>query len=470
MSGPKLRYRPIACDAESWFGYLLRLANENAIGGVTILATMLDLTPERLFRAPPASILERLFSSTEEFRGELQAGYRGYFKMRSRVCPECLRTDQTPYMRAAWDSPSVLLCSIHNVILNDRCPSCARPLKYGRPSLASCKCGRALGSWPSRRAPPWVHEMYELMGCSELLHEHRAVFDTLHPKDNACAGALHRLCRLAPSKNGPGRVPRYKYLSSEDMPALERVFGDGKTSLFQRLVALQAAGVRSEDAGVLEGSEVALVWKQIRRDRVQARTLGKSRSPTSANREHVSKRFIMRATKLHPTAIDYLVSSGLLKGAMTNKRLPQFPNAVLVPRGEFQGLLALLSSTMTIKEASEFAQTDTLTIRALGRVGAFRVFRLGRAEHVFRVHTSDLASLIRRLTHVAVRRRKVTGELLEFAVAIALCRKRAPAKLPQLLEDLLSGRLEAQVVRSNAIFLGDVFVSAADLSAWLEVS
>lgn len=468
MHGLKLHYRPEVCEGESWFGYLLRAANENGLGGITSLAALLGQTPERLFRTHPAETLARLGYSGADVGRDVVAGNRGYFEMRTRVCPECLRTDPTPFLRAAWDSPLVLVCSVHKVILTDRCPNCARPVKYGRPSLGKCRCGRMLESWPCQRAMPWLHEMYELMGCADLASTPRVAFDTLRSQENACASALYRLSRATPSRTGEGRVPRFKFVGTEQIPALKRIFGDGAGSVFEHLASLQARGVQGEKAGIVPNTAVSRIWSQIQRDRAQARNLGKHPRPVGGAEGYVSKRFIMNATKLHPTAVDYLVATGLLKGVRTNQLLPHFPNAVLVPYGEFQGLLTLLNRTMSIKQASHFAQTDRSTIRALGRAGALQTFRLGRATYVFRVHTADLSRLISDLTRIALRSRQAPEALLEVSVAINQCWSRAPSRLCQLIDDLRSRRLKVFVVRSSAIYLGDLFMLAADLQAWMD--
>lgn len=468
MHGLRLHYRPEVCDGESWFGYLLRAANENGFGGISSLAALLGQTPERLFSTHPAETLARLSFPGSATGEVVAAGNRGYFKMRTRVCPECLRTDSTPFLRAAWDSPLVLVCHLHNIILTDQCPSCARPVKYSRPSLEKCRCGRMLESWPSRRAMPWVHEMYELMGCADLVSSSRVTFDTIRSQENEYAGALCRLSRETPSRAGEGRIPRFKFVGSKHLPALKRVFGDGVHSVFEHLASLQGRGVQREDAGVVPNTQVAAIWSQIQRDRAQARTLGRRPTPVGGVAGYVSKRFIMKATKLHPTAIDYLVASGLHRGVRINDRLPQFPNAVLVPDAEFQALLALLNRTMSIKEASHFAQTDVSTIRALGRAGALRTFRLGRAAYVFRVDVADLSRLINDLIRIGVRYRQAPEALLDLSVAINMCWKRAPSRLYQLIEDLRSRRLKVVVVRSNPIYLGDVFVLAAELHTWMD--
>lgn len=468
MHGARLRYRPAVCEGESWLGYLLRAANENGIGGIPSLAALLDLTPDRLLRAPPAQVLERLCPSGVELAATLEAGDRGYFKMRTRVCPECIKSDPTPYVRASWDSPLVLICPAHNILLTDRCVHCGRPVQYGRPSLGTCRCSQALDANPKRRPAPWIREMYELMGCVDLVYAPRRAFSTISAQENKCAGSIFRLCRKAASKAGQGRVPKYKFLASEDVPVLERVFGNGESSVFERLASLQARGVRADGAGIVPNTEVARIWSQIRRDLAQARTLGKQKTPGIGAQGYVSKRLIMKATKLHPTAIDYLVASGLLKGVLVNDRFPQYPGSVLVPAAEFQGLLALMSSTMSIKEAAHFAQTDMSTVRALGRAGALRVFRLGRAEYVFRLHAADLSSLIKDLTRGAQRYKQAPEALIELSAAIQICSRRVPSKLARMIEDLRLRRLRLFVVRSHAIYLGDLFVLAADFQTWIE--
>lgn len=57
-------------------------------------------------------------------------------------CPECLRTDQTPYFRKHWRMSFTSTCSKHGTILSDRCNSCGSPCIPSKTDFVTChKCG-----------------------------------------------------------------------------------------------------------------------------------------------------------------------------------------------------------------------------------------------------------------------------------------------------------------------------------------
>jgi len=46
-----------------------------------------------------------------------------------QICPECLRTDTEPYLRAEWRLSFMTICRVHRVSLIDRCPKCQAPIQ-----------------------------------------------------------------------------------------------------------------------------------------------------------------------------------------------------------------------------------------------------------------------------------------------------------------------------------------------------
>ncbi|MFX5680518.1 TniQ family protein, partial [Acinetobacter baumannii] len=43
-------------------------------------------------------------------------------------CPECFKTDQTPYFRTYWRLAFYTICPKHHMILNDHCAECDEPV------------------------------------------------------------------------------------------------------------------------------------------------------------------------------------------------------------------------------------------------------------------------------------------------------------------------------------------------------
>lgn len=69
---------------------------------------------------------------------------RSYFvrTLRPQLCPHCI--SEYGYVKAAWDFSMVCYCPIHQCALIDKCPVCAKEIRWMRPSLDSCNCG---ASW-----------------------------------------------------------------------------------------------------------------------------------------------------------------------------------------------------------------------------------------------------------------------------------------------------------------------------------
>lgn len=52
-----------------------------------------------------------------------------------QFCPRCLAEDPEPYFRRRWRVAFYTWCSIHNVMLHDRCPRCTAPVNFQRREL-----------------------------------------------------------------------------------------------------------------------------------------------------------------------------------------------------------------------------------------------------------------------------------------------------------------------------------------------
>lgn len=59
-----------------------------------------------------------------------------------RYCPHCL--EENNYYRAHWFLSTSIACLKHNVLLVDRCPSCAKKIRHRRSKIGYCQCGESL--------------------------------------------------------------------------------------------------------------------------------------------------------------------------------------------------------------------------------------------------------------------------------------------------------------------------------------
>lgn len=60
--------------------------------------------------------------------------------MLAKVCPACLR--ETGFGRVAWLTRAVPACRRHGYCLAQECGACGRTIKWARPGLRICQCGR----------------------------------------------------------------------------------------------------------------------------------------------------------------------------------------------------------------------------------------------------------------------------------------------------------------------------------------
>ncbi|MBN2751101.1 MAG: TniQ family protein [Rhodospirillaceae bacterium] len=74
-----------------------------------------------------------------------------------QLCPRCLATPNTPYLRLTWRLMFVSACPTHGNLLLDRCPACNEPLnvlrQFGRGAITCWACGYDLRQ-ASPCAPP----------------------------------------------------------------------------------------------------------------------------------------------------------------------------------------------------------------------------------------------------------------------------------------------------------------------------
>lgn len=90
-------------------------------------------TPERLHGRMTTSFLGQRFTARNHLR-------RGW----PQVCARCVHRDG--FCRSAWELSLVTVCVLHRCTLVDRCAACGAPLRWDRPDVAICQCGRPIQS------------------------------------------------------------------------------------------------------------------------------------------------------------------------------------------------------------------------------------------------------------------------------------------------------------------------------------
>lgn len=68
----------------------------------------------------------------------------------ARVCVKCLQARGVALL--LWELLPVTACPVHLLELQNECPHCARPLRWNRPALTICGCGRDITVAAPKRA------------------------------------------------------------------------------------------------------------------------------------------------------------------------------------------------------------------------------------------------------------------------------------------------------------------------------
>jgi hypothetical protein len=154
----RLPFRVDPIPLESARGYLCRVAHTYRYPGVGSLGELAGLRQllglEREDHAAQIAYALRLetaewrrlcYKSTNDagqygptsFFGQAIGGDRVNYG-HPRVCPGCLR--ERPVWWGIWDLGLVCVCPIHRCLLENRCPSCRRKLRWQRSSVHECSC------------------------------------------------------------------------------------------------------------------------------------------------------------------------------------------------------------------------------------------------------------------------------------------------------------------------------------------
>ena len=90
-------------------------------------------TPERLNGRTTHSFLGQRFTAGSRLR-----------RNRPQVCSRCVHRDG--FCRSAWELGLVTACELHQCALVDRCAACCATLRWDRPAVDVCHCGKPISS------------------------------------------------------------------------------------------------------------------------------------------------------------------------------------------------------------------------------------------------------------------------------------------------------------------------------------
>lgn len=157
---------------EDGIGFLMRVAARNHLKGATELLSRIKGNTRLRLEARDIELIADYCRSTIpeiaqlsgiESRGlggeqEWQVAGEQITKSafvslrRAKICPVCL--EESPFVRGYWCLSFYDACAIHGVQMIDRCPGCARRLKWDRRHVEKCSCGFDLRQAPTTPASP----------------------------------------------------------------------------------------------------------------------------------------------------------------------------------------------------------------------------------------------------------------------------------------------------------------------------
>lgn len=213
-----LLLRPRPEEGEAWGGYLMRLASENQFSGLNALTSFVGASPRRALADAPTSFLARLgipWSGSPvveplrdrctDKRVSLCTSGRS---LRYRACGQCLASDATPFIRAAWEHPLTITCELHSAMLLDECKSCRRPLDYRTSSMPRgklhCRCGASVADQLMEPAAGWTRTLQHVFA-EALLGDATPTFAVAAPLAQAAARICYWLVEPVDPQTGKRR-------------------------------------------------------------------------------------------------------------------------------------------------------------------------------------------------------------------------------------------------------------------------
>lgn len=174
--------RPRPNNSESAKGYLLRLAADNGRYDLPKLAATFDYkskpssfelggadfnnfmsTLAKTLRLEPSELLETF--SLQPNTVEQGRAVKDIRRKSPKVCPECMKSENTAYIKAEWELAHHTHCEEHSVKLLDRCPHCQTELQWHGDVYEGCPCCGL--RWQDFDASPEPIPAYQTI-CSEL--------------------------------------------------------------------------------------------------------------------------------------------------------------------------------------------------------------------------------------------------------------------------------------------------------------
>lgn len=174
-------------ETESQLGYCLRLSEANGYSTPSDVFIAAGVTPPEVLQPDgdfTRKICRLVGASDGSLDGITYAGPDGglrkpvilgnpihvrYLRLkRPRLCPACVVEDG--YIGAQWDMSLMTACPTHGTVLLSVCPGCSQSIRWRRPALLRCGCGKCWSHVELDPAPPQLIEL--------MRYVHRATLGT----------------------------------------------------------------------------------------------------------------------------------------------------------------------------------------------------------------------------------------------------------------------------------------------------
>ena len=422
----KLLMRPKWQDGESWCGYLLRLAHLNVIPGFTQMATMGGMTYASLVSGQPAAALHRFgvthpdvpqivipdskWGSTDQLPKHRRPRY-------TTVCPDCLRSDPNPFLRALWDFPLEATCHTHKVRLLAVCPRCCAKVQIRRGQFLHCECGMPLRDWHAQKDELSTENLREVFGLT-LAPVNELTFQPPSERELVAFVVLRNIAYASglevekTAKNMPrllSPVDRYNIIArSVDW------FENWPRNFKERLVGSRwdpcAQGVSKFDRNslrVLAFPQLFQVWKSLVNDRRSARLSSARERNMSPYPDRVSLREARLALELSEGVCRDWASHGVFGDIKYEQK--GWYSRIWVNRKAVVDVQRLLQQTISLDEACECLETSARVVHVLIKSSLLREHRILLETSTARLWRDDVSQFSEELCSVALRTQSVTG-------------------------------------------------------------
>lgn len=485
--------RPQPIVGESWQGYLLRLAENNHLGGIVGLAKLLGLKQVKLMVANPGEILKLLKINNHLYEPEDQISSIGKLhrlsmhgrSMRSRICPRCVECSENFHIPASWDQTFRLVCEKHQIRLMDKCLSCNQLISYGRKSLTHCDCGYAFGESHSRLINFSLDRFLSICELQDQYANPPLTFAKKTFEDTEAYLLCRRLLRLSGNLSNE-EVRNWRYVEAfatvDDMQLIAGWFEDWPRNI-NEFLKIYFPIPRHSMYEVLFGRQTrpGLTFQTVRsvvssfldRNKQSQRINLKSLYPKknevalsiAGNKEYVSLHFVIRTTGCRYENVKFWMEKGWLGDV---KVLQISPNKIeyQVRQGAAQKAIQIIKSTSSREEVSLSLGLKSKAIRYIKEAGFLTGIQYCRSIKQFRLLPSEVFGLARSLLQMSSPKILEENKRTYFSSLITYLGEKKPHLLKSLLTEILNGRFTLHTLTDNALDLSELYLIRAELHAW----